>query len=46
VGAVRIESQSAIDYAIEVDGEAVGAVSLILHEDVERVSAEISNWLG
>jgi ribosomal-protein-alanine N-acetyltransferase len=35
-----------INYAIEVDGEAVGGVSLILHEDVERVSAEVGYWLG
>src|SRR5690606_1724188 len=33
-------------HAIEVDGEAAGDVSLTLHEDVERVSAEIGYWLG
>jgi len=32
--------------AIEVDSEAVGGVSLQLHDDVERVSAEIGYWLG
>lgn len=32
--------------AIEVDSEAVGGVSLKLHDDVERVSAEIGYWLG
>lgn len=33
-------------HAIEVHGEAVGGVSLHLHGDVERVSAEIGYWLG
>ena len=32
--------------AIEVESAAVGGVSLRLHEDVERVSAEIGYWLG
>ena len=32
--------------AIEVESEAVGGVSLKLHDDVERVSAEIGYWLG
>ncbi len=32
--------------AIEVHSEAVGGVSLKLHTDVERVSAEIGYWLG
>lgn len=33
-------------FAIEVDGEAAGGVGVQLHEDVERVSAEIGYWLG
>lgn len=33
-------------FAIDVDGEAVGAIGLILHDDVERCSAEIGYWLG
>ena len=32
--------------AIEVESQAVGGVSLRLHEDVERVAAEIGYWLG
>jgi [ribosomal protein S5]-alanine N-acetyltransferase len=32
--------------AIEVESQAVGGVSLRLHDDVERVSAEIGYWLG
>ena len=33
-------------FAIDVGGEAVGGVSLMLHTDVERCSAEIGYWLG
>lgn len=33
-------------WAIEVDGEAAGAIGLVLMSDVERVSAEIGYWLG
>jgi len=32
--------------AIEVESEAAGGVGLQLHDDVERVSAEIGYWLG
>lgn len=33
-------------FAIAVDGKAVGGIGIVLHEDVERVSAEIGYWLG
>jgi RimJ/RimL family protein N-acetyltransferase len=33
-------------FAITVDGEAIGGIGYTLHEDVERVSAEIGYWLG
>jgi RimJ/RimL family protein N-acetyltransferase len=33
-------------FAIAVDGKAVGGIGFRLHEDVERVSAEIGYWLG
>ena len=33
-------------FAIEACGEAVGGVSLMLQDDVERVSAEIGYWLS
>ena len=33
-------------FAIEVDGEAVGGIGLFLQQDVERYSAEIGYWLG
>jgi RimJ/RimL family protein N-acetyltransferase len=32
--------------AIEVDGEAAGAIGFIVGNDVERYSAEIGYWLG
>lgn len=33
-------------WAIDVKGEAIGAIGIELHSDVERVSAEIGYWLG
>jgi RimJ/RimL family protein N-acetyltransferase len=33
-------------YAIEVDGEAAGSISLMPNHDVERVSVETGYWLG
>jgi [ribosomal protein S5]-alanine N-acetyltransferase len=33
-------------FAIDVDGQAVGSVSLKLGSDIERRSAEIGYWLG
>lgn len=32
--------------AIDVNGEAVGGIGLVLHDDIERVSGEIGYWLG
>jgi RimJ/RimL family protein N-acetyltransferase len=33
-------------FAISVEGEAVGGIGLVLHEDIERCSAEVGYWLG
>jgi RimJ/RimL family protein N-acetyltransferase len=33
-------------FAIAVDDAAVGGIGYILHDDIERVSAEIGYWLG
>jgi ribosomal-protein-alanine N-acetyltransferase len=33
-------------WAIDVDGEAVGSIGVVLMGDVERVSSEIGYWLG
>jgi ribosomal-protein-alanine N-acetyltransferase len=33
-------------FAIAVDDEAAGGIGLTLHDDVERVSAELGYWLG
>jgi [ribosomal protein S5]-alanine N-acetyltransferase len=38
--------ESAGNLAIEVDGEAVGAIGCIAGTDIERYSAEIGYWLG
>ena len=36
----------AVNLAIEVDGNAVGGIGLVLNTDVERITAEIGYWLG
>jgi ribosomal-protein-alanine N-acetyltransferase len=33
-------------FAIDVNGEAVGGIALVLHDDVERCSAEVGYWLS
>ena len=34
------------NFAIDVDGEAVGGIGLVLQSDVERCSAEVGYWLS
>lgn len=34
------------NFAIEVEGEAVGGVGIVPLTDVERLSAEVGYWLG
>ena len=34
------------NFAIDVGGKAVGGISVMLHDDVERCSAEVGYWLG
>jgi len=36
----------AINLAIDVDGDAVGGIGIILKRDVERICAELGYWLG
>jgi RimJ/RimL family protein N-acetyltransferase len=45
LGKARAASPETL-FAIEVNGEAAGGVGLMLHGDVERVSAEIGYWLA
>ncbi len=33
-------------FAIDVDGEVIGAIGIILGSDIQRVTAEIGYWLG
>jgi RimJ/RimL family protein N-acetyltransferase len=35
-----------VDFAIEINGEAVGGIGIVPQCDVERISAEIGYWLG
>ena len=37
---------SSTNFAIDVDGAAVGGIGLVLYDDVFRRSAEIGYWLG
>jgi RimJ/RimL family protein N-acetyltransferase len=39
-------SEPATNFAIEVEGEAVGGIGYVRGTDVERFSAEIGYWLG
>jgi len=41
-----VTSGDVSNLAIEVDGEAVGAIGYVRGSDVERYSAEIGYWLG
>lgn len=34
------------NFAICVEGNAVGGIGFVLHSDIERISAEIGYWLG
>lgn len=34
------------NFAIEVDGAAVGGIGLRLKDDIERIAAEVGYWLG
>ncbi len=43
---IQKAKHSKTDFAIEYEGNAVGAIGLILKEDVHRHSAEIGYWLG
>lgn len=41
-----LRSTPATDFAIAVDGQAVGGIGLVLQQDVERIGAEVGFWLG
>ena len=36
----------AVDFAIVVEGKAVGGIGIVPNKDVERISAEMGYWLG
>lgn len=40
------EEMKLTNWAIEVGGEAVGGIGLVLMQDVHRLTAEIGYWLG
>ena len=40
------KSKPTIDFAIVVEGKAVGGIGIVPQKDVERISAEIGYWIG
>lgn len=48
LSAVSVRDENAKEFvlAIEADGEAVGAIGVVLGTDIERVSGELGYWLG
>jgi RimJ/RimL family protein N-acetyltransferase len=43
---VRVIAPQQPNFAIVIAEEAVGGIGLTLHQDIERVSAEIGYWIG
>ena len=43
---LTLEQDPETNFAIDVEGEAVGGIGFMLRPDVERISAEIGYWLG
>jgi RimJ/RimL family protein N-acetyltransferase len=41
-----IAARPTTNFAIDVGGEAIGAIGLVLGQDVERVSAEVGYWVS
>ncbi len=44
--AAALASEPETNFAIAVGNEAVGGIGFRLHDDIERISAEIGYWLG
>lgn len=44
--AISAAKNPVTEFAIEVDGEAVGVIGYVPQTDVERVSAEVGYWIG
>ena len=43
---VKMAASSSETFAIEVNGQAVGGIGILLKEDIYRKNAEIGYWLG
>ena len=46
LNAVLEKPDPVCDFAIEIDGHAVGGIGIVPQNDVERTSVEIGYWLG
>ncbi len=42
----NIDQDPVLTFTIDLDGEAIGAISLVPGSDIERYSAELGYWLG
>lgn len=45
IGHIQMQSPR-VNFVIDVNGEAVGAIGLVLGNDIERCSAEVGYWIG
>jgi ribosomal-protein-alanine N-acetyltransferase len=43
---VKIASNLPANFAIDIDGKAVGGIGILLKDDIYRKNAEIGYWLG
>lgn len=42
----QLQQPRATNFAIEVDGRAIGAIGVKLKDNIERIGAEVGYWLG
>ena len=41
-----LNQPKSLNFAIDVDGKAVGGIGIVLHQDVERIGAEFGYFIG
>ena len=46
LNAVIWKPDTPVDFAIEIDGKAIGGIGIVPQNDVARISVEIGYWLG
>lgn len=43
---INVNKEKPLNFAIEIDGEAIGGIGYIPQQDIERLSAEIGYWIA